>query len=122
MKEILIISFVDKEVSDTLLKRICRKRETESFYNSQKQQHKLDIVEFDSDSSDSSGKDDEEYVPPKTSFKRVNKEPTNMKVKKNKDIPSFAEACDRAQVSDRAAALLSTSFLEDYSMVTRENR
>ena len=44
-----------------------------------------------------------------------------MKVKKNKEIPSFADACSRAQVSDRAAALLSTPHLEDYGMVTREN-
>ena len=51
----------------------------------------------------------------------MNKEPTNMKVKKNKDILSFAEACDRVQVSDLAAALLSISLLEDYDMVTRKN-
>ena len=44
-----------------------------------------------------------------------------MKVKKNKDIPSFAEYFDRAQVSDRAAELLSISLLEDYGMVTRGN-
>ena len=52
----------------------------------------------------------------------MNKVPTNTKVKKNKDMLSFAEACDRVQVSDRAAASLSTSFLEDYGMVNRETQ
>ena len=55
----LFVSFVDKEVSDTLFKRKFIKIEAESFYNSQKQQHSLDIAEFDSGSSDCSGKDDE---------------------------------------------------------------
>ena len=51
----------------------------------------------------------------------MNKEPTSLKVKKNKNIPSFAEARNRAQVPDRSAEILSTSLLEDYGMVTREN-
>ena len=41
--------------------------------------------------------------------------------RQKKDLSSFAEACDRAQVSDRAAALLSTSLLENFGIITKKN-
>ena len=40
-------------------------------------------------------------------------------IAKAKSLPLFAEACDRVGVSDRGAALLSTSLLDDFGLIEK---
>ena len=74
----------------------------------------------------------DDFIPPKTSMKRMmtssalsgegsSSTPPKKKQNKVKSYPCFAEACDRVGVSDRGAALLSTSLLEDIGIVATEN-
>jgi len=46
----------------------------------------------------------------------------NKSSKKSIQLDSFAEVCDRVGVSDRNAALLSSSLLEDVDLVSEENK
>ena len=75
---------------------------------------------------------DEKYEPPQTSLKRIClqiKKDIPQPPKSNKDkmitkfkkLPYFAEACDRVGVSDRGAAFLSTSLLEDIGVVQKNS-
>ena len=87
----------------------------------------------DSDSTpnaESSCSTDEEYLPSESFLKRrclenhLNKVEFQSKhdsviPKISKSLPYFSEACDRVGVSDRSAALLSTSLLEDIGVVER---
>jgi len=75
-----------------------------------------------SQSSSTEIDDSDEFLPPKTSMKRIMAASKSMSVmKKAKSLPCFAEACDRVGVSDRGAALLSSSLLEDIGLVAAEN-
>ena len=67
-------------------------------------------------------------MPAKSSLKRMCQgatcsvsSPPNYKIFKNKSLSSYAEACDRVGVSDRGAALLSTSLLEDIGFVDTDS-
>ena len=68
-----------------------------------------------------SGQNCDEYYPPSTSFKGISNETASRRKREKKHLSSFAVACDRAQVSYRAAALLSKSLSEDYGKTTRED-
>ena len=82
----LFISSVDKEVSDTLRKRACRKTKAKELHDSHKQRQTSALLDYDSDSLDSvesfesiSGQSCDEYYPPSTSFKRISNETANRK-------------------------------------------
>ena len=83
----------------------------------------------------SSTNTDDEFLPAKTSMKRIcldTKSKTDVSgeekklqkglvVAKAKSLPFFAEACDRVGVSDRGAALLSTSLLDDFGLIEKNS-
>ena len=54
-------------------------------------------------------------------FQWIKKETATTKVKESQSLGSYAEACDRAQFSDRATALPSTYLFENYGLITRDN-
>ena len=77
--------------------------------------------------------DDNDYLPPRTSMKRICSQaikdiPQSPGIDKRqkvitrfKNLPYFAEACDRVGISDRGAALLSTSLLDDLGVMQQNS-
>lgn len=85
----------------------------------------------EAENTDSS--DDNDYLPPRTSMKRFcsqtlkdipqspGKDKRQKVITKFKNLPYFAEACDRVGISDRGAALLSTSLLDDLGVMQQDS-
>ena len=75
--------------------------------------------------------DDYEYQPPRTSMKRICSQtvkdiPQSREndyrqkvITRFKNLPYFAEACNRVCISDRGAALFSTSLLDDLGVMQK---
>jgi hypothetical protein len=64
------------------------------------------------------------YTPPTYHYDNITgieREAKKKKKVENKLFTSFSQACDRVGVSDRGAALLSTSILEDIGVVTKSD-
>jgi len=75
------------------------------------------------DSAPSASNTDDEFVFPKSTMRRLtsNQASPVKKKFKSKRLMSFSEACDRTGVSDRGAALLVTSLLEDINVVNKSS-
>ena len=96
--------------------------------DSHKKQHKLGFVQFDCSSIDSfesfgskSSEKGDKYFPPNTSFKSREQIASSENKSQKQVFPSFADASNTDQKSDRAAALLYTPFPEYYGLLSIEN-
>jgi hypothetical protein len=129
----MIIGGVDKTTTDMLRKREARKNNNSLLgAPSTSSGPALEVSTEDSFSSDStestmSIQSDDEYVPSRKTMNKMkdcessSQNNESVTPKTSKSLQSFAEACDRVGVSDRGAALLSTSLLEDIGLVDNEN-
>lgn len=123
----LFIGSIDKVETNIIMRREARKRKKDLATPPKPSTSKVILPRNESFTSCASLTSDEEFEPPKTSRKRIctQKDTTKCSQKSNegkseikaKSLPLFAEACDRFGVSDRGAAFLSTSLLDDIGIV-----
>jgi hypothetical protein len=127
---LMFIGSVDVNVTKKLQKRTAREAVSEPT----RSEISIETISLTSDSSLNSESDLDEFVPPKRTLKRLRHEDedsfeesfddsvTGVSSSKlpaskiPKTLTNFAIACDRVGVSDRGAALLSSSLLEDISI------
>lgn len=91
---------------------------------------RLRLVSICTDDSSVTSASDDEFKPPATSFAIIKKkdeaststQETALTIRKTKSLPYFAEACDRVGVSDRGAAILSSSLFEDVGLIASNNK
>ena len=94
----------------------------------------VELVSDDTDSSIEINTDDiNEYQPPQTSMNWIclqlkediprppESDNRERVITKFKNLPYLTETCDRVEVSDRGAALLSTSLLDDIGVVQQNS-
>lgn len=130
----MFVGSKDVRTSNVLRKREERKMRHEEVPIPSTSAAANQVQMLESDDTLSAESTDDEFIPPKSSMKRIcfdntacdeSKMFSNKKKEivtaKSKSLPFFAEACDRVGVSDRGAALLSTSLLEDFGVVKRNS-
>lgn len=127
----MFIGAIDIKVSSVLQQRVTRKIKTAQYLNQKLDENnetdKQTVTAGSSSNTEegdsSTGSEHEDYKP-SLYYEESFSQPTSAKKKKlrtekSKSLPCFAEACDRVGVSDRGAALLSSSLLEDMGLLEK---
>ena len=133
----MFIGVCDPTNTNLLRRREARKRKSEMGMcdledkNAEESKRVRLVSSSTEDSVDTSTSDDEFELPP-ASLARISKKQRDeassstqesaLTLCKTKSLPCFAEACDRVGVSDRGAALLSSSLLEDFGLIASEKK
>lgn len=114
----MVIGGIDEKETSRLKKRLARK-ESQSNCKEKKVVAKPDVIAAAEtiDSTTEDEKSDEDYMP---RAKRHCKSSTDTSETNQMTVrlPSLAKACDRTGVSDRSAAIIATSVLQDLGVVS----
>lgn len=114
----LFIAGVDAATSKFQMKRLPRQLPTPNSKQSGTTDDQITLSQLSSITSGASSTSDDDYFPNNRSLKSIGEHSNS---KGSIKLSSFAESCDRTGVSDRVAALLSSSILQDLGMITEEN-